>query len=75
MEEEQRKYYAKIAERMFAIPAEEREGYLANIKMRDVEFYERIEHLSKFLISRENEFENYARNRIREILLEIDENS
>ena len=75
MEEEQKKYYSKIAEKMFAIPAEERGEYLAGIKKRDGEFYERIEHLSKFLTSREDELENYARNRIRKILVEIDKNS
>lgn len=75
MEEEQKKYYSKVAEKMFAIPAEEREEYLADIKKRDGDFYERIEHLSKFLTSREGELENYARNRIRKILLEIDKNS
>jgi hypothetical protein len=75
MEEEQKKYYSKVAEKMFAIPAEKRGDYLELIKKRDREFYERIEHLSKFLTSREDELENYARHRIRKILVEIDKNS
>lgn len=64
-----------MTEKIFSIPAEEREKYLADIKKRDGQFYERIEHLSRFLMSREDLLENYAHDQIKRILSDFDRDS
>jgi hypothetical protein len=71
MDEEQLRYYKKMTEKIFSIPAGERDQYLAEIKKRDGEFYERIEHLARFLTSREDLLENYAHHQIRRILSDL----
>ena len=72
MDKEQKRYYTRIAEKIFAMPPGERRQYLSEIKKRDGEFYERIEHLTHFLKSRENVLNTYAQSRIREILSDLD---
>jgi hypothetical protein len=73
MDEEQMRYYKMMTEKIFSIPAGEREQYLAEIKKRDGEFYERIEHLARFLTSREDLLKNYAPHQIRHILSDLKE--
>lgn len=73
MDKEQLNYYKRMTEKIFSIPADEREEYLAYIKKKDGEFYERIEHLSRFLISRENMLERHSQDQIKRILTELDE--
>lgn len=71
MDDEQLRYYKKMTEKIFATPAAEREKYLAEIKKRDGQFYERIEHLARFLTSREDLLENYAHDQIKQILSDL----
>lgn len=75
MDDEQLRYYKKMTEKIFSVPVSEREQYLADLKKRDSQFYERIEHLSRFLMSREDLLENYAHDQIRRILSDFDNDS
>lgn len=75
MDEEQLNYYKRITEKIFSIPADERGEYLAYIKKKDGEFYERIEHLSQFLLSRENMLESHAEDQIKRILSDLNKAS
>lgn len=75
MDDEQLRYYKKMTEKIFSIPAADREQYLAEIKNRDGQFYERIEHLSLFVTSREDLLENYAHDQIKRILSDLDKDS
>lgn len=74
MDEEQKEYYKKLTEKIFSKSPEKREQYLRDIKTRDGEFYERIEHLVRFATSREDLLEDYAYNQIKRILSDMDEN-
>jgi len=71
MNEEQKRYYIKLTEKIFTVPAGERRQYIANLKKTDMEFYERIEYLTRFLIIYEDEIESYAKDRIQEILSDM----
>ena len=71
MNEEQKRYYTWLTEKIFSIPAGERQQYLADLKKTDMEFYERLEYLIRFLTSREEEIESYAKDRIQEILSDM----
>ena len=73
MDDEQMRYYKNMTEKIFSLPAGERQAYLAKIKKRDGEFYERIEHLTRFLTSREDLLENYAHDQIKDILSRLND--
>ncbi|WP_340104472.1 hypothetical protein [Rhodohalobacter sp. 8-1] len=75
MNEEQLNYYKKMTEKIFSIPANERGNYLAEIKKKDGEFYERIEHLSQFLLSRKENVEKHAQDQIKRILSDLNEDT
>lgn len=75
MDDEQMRYYKNMTEKIFSLPAGERQSYLAEIKKMDGEFYERIEHLARFVTSRENLLENYAHDQIKRILSDFDNDS
>lgn len=72
MDEDQKKYYKNMTEKIFSKSPEERERYLNEIKSRDTEFYERIEHLVRFVTSREDILEDYAYSQIKRILNDLD---
>lgn len=71
MNEEQKRYYTRLTEKIFTIPAGERKQYLTDLKKTDMEFYERIEYLMRFLTIYEDEIESYAKERIQEILSDM----
>lgn len=73
MDDDQKKYYKNITENIFSKSPEEREKYLLEIKKRDKRFYETIEHLVRFVTSREDLLENYAYSQIRRILDDLDQ--
>lgn len=75
MEKEQLNYYKTITEKIFSVPASEREGYLAEIKKRDRNFFEQLEHLSRFITHREEVLEPFAHDKIRQILKDLNSTS
>lgn len=72
MNDDQMEHYKRLTEKIFSKPAGEREQYLKEIKYNEMEYFERIEHLIRFLTSRENELEEYAYSQIKRILDELD---
>ena len=75
MEKEQLNYYRKITEKIFSVPASEREGFLAEIKKRDREFFEQLEHLSRYMANQEKILEPIAQEQIRQILTDLNSSS
>lgn len=75
MEKEQLNYYKRITEKIFSVPASEREGYLAKIKKSDREFFEQIEHLSRYLANQEEVLEPIAQDKIKQILADLNSSS
>ncbi len=74
MEDDRMEQYQKITEEIFTKPPAERRRYLKEIKRRDIEYYERIEHLIRYLTSREDDLEEYAQNQIKRILDDLRDN-
>ncbi|CAN5121127.1 hypothetical protein BH23BAC3_BH23BAC3_18210 [soil metagenome] len=72
MNDDQMEHYQRLTEKIFSKPASEREQYLQEIRDNEMEFFERIEHLIRFLTSREDELEEYAYSQIKRILDELD---
>ncbi|MFO7847075.1 MAG: hypothetical protein R6V27_10965 [Balneolaceae bacterium] len=68
MDEEQKEYYKSLTEEIFSKSPEERQAYLKKLKKMDGEYYEQIEHLIRFVTSREDLLEDYAYHRIKRIL-------
>jgi len=68
MDDDQKKQYEKIAEKIFSKPPEERRRYLKEIKNRDLEYYERIEHLIRFMSNRGDDLDDYAHTQIKRML-------
>lgn len=73
MDDDQTKYYKALTEKIFSKSPEERQAYLEEIKKNDGEYYEQIEHLVRFVTSREDLLEDYAYHRIRRILGDLPE--
>ena len=71
MEDDRMELYHKITEEIFSKPPAERRRYLKEIKQRDLKYYERIEHLIRYLTSHEGELEEYAQDQIKRILDEL----
>jgi|GEM_PF-782208 len=73
MDDQMKKHYQRLTEKIFSKPAEERAQYLLELRNSEMEYFERIEHLIRFLTSREGELEEYAYSQIKRILDERDE--
>lgn len=61
-------YYQQLTEKIFSKPADERDQFLKELKKEEMEYFERIEHLVRFVTSREDLLEDYAYNQIKRIL-------
>lgn len=68
MDDDRKKQYEKIAEKIFSKPPAERRRYLKEIKNKDLEYYERIEYLIRFITSREEDLDDYAHTQIKRML-------
>jgi len=73
MNNDQMEHYQRLTEEIFSKPAGEREQYLKEIRNNEMEYFKRIEHLIRFLTSREDDLEEYALSQIKRILDELDE--
>jgi len=72
MNDDQMEHYQRLTEKVFSKPAGEREQYLKEIRDKEMKYFERIEHLIRFLTSREDELEEYAYSQIKRILDDLD---
>jgi len=73
MDDDQMHRYEKLTEKIFSKPPEERQRFLKEIRRKDLKYYERIEHLIRFLTSREENLEKYAHKQIKRILEDLEE--
>ena len=62
------KHYHSLAEEILSKDPDERVRYLNEVKNKDLEFYQRIEHLVEFLTSSEELLEKYASGQIKSML-------
>lgn len=72
MNDDQMEHYQRLTEKIFSKPANEREQFIQEIRNNEMEYFERIEHLIRFLTSREDELEKYAYIQIKRILDGLD---
>jgi len=73
MDDERKEKYQKLTEKIFSKPPAERQRFLKKIRERDLEYYERIEHLIRFLVSRDDDLKGYAHDQIKRILDDLDD--
>jgi len=68
MNDDQMEHFKHLTEMILSKPASERERFLKEVKRNEMQYFERIEHLIKFLTTHDDGLEKYAHRQIKQIL-------